>query len=189
MFSPTKDILGDDFKGIDARVGDAAALPFRDEEFDLLVSIRFLRDIVTFDIAKQVMGEFSRICKKYAIIQLGQNTKAGFNPDPDGTMGGSLSATDIKNFFKDYGFKITDKRLVHSLKEENYTSEIYHYLFGPWILWQTCILQVRPIQTARLFSSTKVFFIVVLASFFRKNAKEIPEISGWDSPMRCFGCV
>lgn len=152
MFSPTKDILGDDFKGIDARVGDAAALPFRDEEFDLLVSIRFLRDIVTFDIAKQVMGEFSRICKKYAIIQLGQNTKAGFNPDPDGTMGGSLSATDIKNFFKDYGFKITDKRLVHSLKEENYTSEIYHYLFGPWILWQTCILQVRPIQTARLFS-------------------------------------
>ena len=51
MISTAQKILGSDFDGIDARVGDAASLPFKDNEFDLLVSTRFLRDIVVFSVA------------------------------------------------------------------------------------------------------------------------------------------
>ena len=45
MILTAQNILGSDFDGIDARVGDAASLPFKDNEFDLLVSTRFLRDL------------------------------------------------------------------------------------------------------------------------------------------------
>jgi ubiquinone/menaquinone biosynthesis C-methylase UbiE len=126
MISTAKSILGDAFKGVDARVGDAAALPFGNEEFDLLVSTRFLRDIVTYSVAKDVLKEFSRITKKYAIIQLGQNFESGFAPNENSTMGGSLSEKAIHKLLLDNKFKVIEKRLVHSLEQDN--SEIYHYL-------------------------------------------------------------
>ena len=109
MISTAQKILGSDFDGIDARVGDAAALPFKDKEFDLLVSTRFLRDIVVFSVAKDILREFARITKKYAIIQLGHNRTTGFTPHENSPMGGWLSEMELPSpcyaFFEQTVFK------------------------------------------------------------------------------------
>ena len=126
MILTAQNILGSDFDGIDTRVGDAASLPFKDKEFDLLVSTRFLRDIVTFSVAKEILREFARITKKYAIIQLGHNRKTGFVPDENSPMGGWLSEKDLTKLLNSYGFEVVEKRLVLERDEEE--SDIYHIL-------------------------------------------------------------
>jgi len=126
MISSAKNILGSDFDGIDARVGDAASLPFKDKEFDLLVSTRFLRDIVVFSVAKEILREFARITKKYAIIQLGHNRTTGFVPDENSPMGGWLSENELTKLLNGYGFEVMEKRLVLEHNEEG--TDIYHIL-------------------------------------------------------------
>lgn len=126
MIETAKSILGDAFTGIDARIGDAADLPFKDGEFDLLVSTRFLRDIVTFRHAKTILKEFARVTDRYAIIQLGHNRKGGFAPDEDVPMGGWLSEADTVALLSDYGFKVLDKRLV--LKRDDDGTDVFHFL-------------------------------------------------------------
>lgn len=126
MISTAKKILGDDFRSVDARVGDAASLPYQDEEFDLLVSTRFLRDIVVYRTAKEILREFSRVTKRYAIIQLGQNRQEGFVPDEGTPMGGSLSEADIYQLLKVNRFEVIEKRLVLSHNKEG--TDIYHFL-------------------------------------------------------------
>ena len=126
MISTAKKILGADFTGVDARVGDAAALPFKDQEFDLLVSTRFLRDIVVYRVAKDILREFSRVTKQYAIIQLGHNRSEGFVPDEETPMGGVLSEKDTYKLLKDNGFEVLEKR--HVLSHDDDGSDIYHML-------------------------------------------------------------
>jgi hypothetical protein len=81
---------------------------------------------VTFKAAKEILAEFSRVTKKYAIIQLGQSLSEGAVPDENGTMGGTLSETEIDRLLSNYRFKVLEKRLVHSLEDDN--SEIFHIL-------------------------------------------------------------
>lgn len=126
MIRTAGEILGDSFVDVDAITGDATDLPYKDEEFDLLVSTRFLRDIVTLKVAKKILSEFSRVTKKYAIIQLGQNLGDDMRPDENGTMGGSFSAQEIDELLLEYNFRVIEKRLVHSLPNDN--SEIFHML-------------------------------------------------------------
>ena len=126
MISAAKRILGDDFKKVDVRVGDASSLPYDADEFDLLVSTRFLRDIVSYRTAKKVLREFSRVTKQYAIIQLGQNRQEGFIPDDESPMRGSLSETGVHKLLKENRFEVIEKRLV--LSHENEGTDIYHFL-------------------------------------------------------------
>ena len=126
MISTAQKTLGSDFDGIDARVGDAASLPFKDKEFDLLVSTRFLRDIVVFSVAKEILREFARVTKKYAIIQLGHNRKKGFTPHENSPMGGWLSEKELTKLLNGYGFEVVEKRLVLEHNEEG--TDIYHIL-------------------------------------------------------------
>lgn len=126
MIGTAKDILGEAFEGVDARVGDAADLPFKDGAFDLLVSTRFLRDIVTFRHAKAILQEFSRVTSQYAIIQLGHNRKGGFVPDEDVPMGGWLSESDTLALLKDHGFEVLQKRPV--LKRDDDGTDVFHFL-------------------------------------------------------------
>ena len=50
-------------------IGDATKLPYKAQSFDLLVCFRFLPWIVSFGDLKIILNEFSRVCKKYAIIE------------------------------------------------------------------------------------------------------------------------
>lgn len=105
--------------------GDAAKLPYADGQFDLLVSTRFLRDIVHFGTAKQILAEFSRITRKYAIIQLGETPGKGRTPDDDEVMSSLMSRKAIDALLKAHGFSATDRRLVKTVEDGG---EIYHIM-------------------------------------------------------------
>jgi ubiquinone/menaquinone biosynthesis C-methylase UbiE len=106
--------------------GLANELPYEDGQFDLLVSTRFLADIIPFGVAKQALAEFSRVTKKYAIIQLGHQRAGGQTPDDRYTMSTMMSAKAINTLLRDNGFSVVAKRLVKSSDEGE--SRIYHFL-------------------------------------------------------------
>lgn len=106
-------------------VGDAADLPYKDGAFDLVVSTRFLRDIVLFGPAKGMLAEMARVTSKYAIIQLGNNIKGGRMPDDTEVMGGNMSRAAVDKLLKANGLKVKQRALV---KSEPEVGEIYHIL-------------------------------------------------------------
>lgn len=126
MIAQAKEILGDTMTGVDARVGISTELPFENGEFDLLVSTRFLRDIIPFRDAEKSLEEFARVTKSFAIIQLGITTNArGRTPKPNEPMGSDLSLRQVTNLLDAVGFKIEDQKLVK--EDPNDNSEIYHF--------------------------------------------------------------
>lgn len=127
MIAQAADLLGDAFNKCSTKVGTATALPYADNAFDLLVSTRFLRDIIVFKEAKQALAEFARVTKTYAIIQLGQTTNAkGATPLANDAMGSKLSATQVDNLLKSVGLTVVERRLVKSDPADQ--SEIFHIL-------------------------------------------------------------
>ncbi len=127
MLNTASSLLGDQFNECSVMTGNAIELPYSDNQFDLVVSTRFLRDIIVSDDAKKALKEFARVTKKYAIIQLGQNTKPKGEPvDPGMVLGSRLSETGNRKLMKDSGFKIVDKRLVKS--DPDISSDIFHFL-------------------------------------------------------------
>ncbi len=125
MITAAREALGALYDKCSCTVGDAMDLPYKDGAFDLVVSTRFLRDIVSFGMAKQMLSEMARVTSKYAIIQLGNDFKTGRTPDDDEVMGGNFSKAGITTLLKDHGLKVTDRRLVLSEPE---IGEIYHVL-------------------------------------------------------------
>lgn len=119
--------LGPDFKACKTVTGTATALPYEDGAFDLVVSTRFLRDIISFADAKKALAEFGRVTRKYAIIQLGQSTaEQAVTPVRDEAMGSKLSARQNRRLLASAGFRVIDRRLVK--EDPDAQSEIYHFL-------------------------------------------------------------
>lgn len=127
MLSTANKILGDAFKECKVTVGSAMKLDYADNQFDLLVSTRFLRDIIIADDAKLALAEFVRVTKRFAIIQLGENTQSRSEKVyGDTVLASRLSSAGNKRMLNDVGLKIIEKRLVKS--DPNSNSEIFHYL-------------------------------------------------------------
>tara|TARA_R110002096_G_scaffold15036_10_gene52983 strand:+ start:3296 stop:3922 length:627 start_codon:yes stop_codon:yes gene_type:complete len=125
MIAAAQEALGPLYDKCVCTIGDAADLPYKDGAFDLVVSTRFLRDIVLFGAAKQMLSEMARVTSKYAIIQLGNNFTRGRTPADDEVMGGNFSASGLERLLKSYRLKIKDRRLVLS---EPTVGEIHHIL-------------------------------------------------------------
>lgn len=120
-------ILGADYEKCRTHRGYSTDLPFEDGEFDLVVSTRFLRDIVSFGDAKKTIEEFARVSKGYAILQLGYRVNAPFDkPQDDERMGSRMSREDVIDLLTDYGFEEIESRKVKEL--DNGDSEIHHFL-------------------------------------------------------------
>ncbi|MDJ0641016.1 MAG: class I SAM-dependent methyltransferase [Paracoccaceae bacterium] len=119
-------ILGDMIKKCELVRGQSIDLPFEDGAFDLLVSTRFLRDIISFADARRSLDEFARVTKRFAIIQLGHAIEGGTTPEDHVTMRSEMSAEGIDKLLADHGFTVTEKRLVKYDEDEN--SEIHHIL-------------------------------------------------------------
>ncbi len=112
MLGAAKDALGALYKKCSLQTGDAAHLPFVDGEFDLLVSTRFLRDIVVYEAARKMLAEFSRVTSRYAIIQLGEDPSGHADPDEDEVMGSRMSRAAVDTLLQDIGLRVLDRRLV-----------------------------------------------------------------------------
>jgi ubiquinone/menaquinone biosynthesis C-methylase UbiE len=125
MIGAARAALGPLYDKCSCTVGDAMDLPYADSAFDLVVSTRFLRDIVTFGMAKKMLAEMARVTSKYAIIQLGNNFDDGRTPDDEEVMGGNLSKAAVDVTLLAHGLRVKDRRLVLSEPE---IGEIYHIL-------------------------------------------------------------
>lgn len=112
MIDAAKDSLGKLFDGCTTSVGDAGELPFADGEFDLLVSTRFLRDIILFDHARRVIAEFARVTSKYAIIQLGERKDGVEAPQDDEVMGSKMTGAAVDKLLLANGLEPVERRLV-----------------------------------------------------------------------------
>lgn len=127
MIAQARAQLGAQFAQCETVTGTATALPFADGAFDLLVSTRFLRDIITFADAKLALAEFARVTSGHAIIQLGESTASKpASVADDEAMGSLLSARQNRHLLADAGFQVVEKRLVKS--DPVAQSEIYHML-------------------------------------------------------------
>lgn len=127
MLDTARDILGEQYSACKTSVGFSTALPFEDGQFDLLVSTRFLRDIILFRDVKATLAEFSRVTKGHAILQLGINLKEPFEiPPDDEKMGSRMSMDQTGSLLRDYGFKIIGSRFVKGVRDQS--SEIRHIL-------------------------------------------------------------
>ncbi len=127
MLNTAKSILGDSFGKCRVTTGSAMALDFADGQFDLLVSTRFIRDIIVARDAKSALAEFARVTKRYAIIQLGENTQTRSSTvDGDYILGSRLSSAGNVKMLKSFGFNVVEKRLVKSDPDQN--SNVYHFL-------------------------------------------------------------
>lgn len=119
--------LGDKFARCNTKIGSAMELPYQDGEFDLVVSTRFLRDIIVYRDAKKAIAEFARVTCKFAILQLGQTTLSkGNQPLANDAMGSTLTEKQMDNLLKSTGLKAVERRLVKA--DPDTDSEIFHIL-------------------------------------------------------------
>jgi ubiquinone/menaquinone biosynthesis C-methylase UbiE len=106
MIAAAQESLGALFQKCDCRTGDAANLPYPDGAFELVVSTRFLRDIVVFGMAKKMLAEMIRVSSRYAIIQLGNAIEGDRLPNDDEVWGGNMSKDSIDRLLAEYGVKV-----------------------------------------------------------------------------------
>ncbi len=126
MIEAARQEIGADFDKCDAIVGSAMDLPYEDGQFDLVVSTRFLRDIILFKDAKTALSEFIRVSKKYLIIQLGEAISDGRQVADDETWHSTMSAEMNLAILAEHGLDVLDRRLVKKDPDEN--SRIHHIL-------------------------------------------------------------
>ncbi len=125
MLAAAHRALGEDYAKCTCVTGDAAALPYRKGQFDLLVSTRFLRDIVLFADAKRMLAEMARVTRKFAIIQLGHDPNGHRMPADDEVMGSLMGRAEVDALLAGNGLEVTDRRLVKTMEDGG---EIHHVL-------------------------------------------------------------
>lgn len=126
MIEQAKRELGDEYGATNAVTGTSTALPFSDDEFDLLVSTRFMHSIIVFSDVKKTLTEFSRVTKHHAILQLGISVKPVDDyPKDNERMDCRLSREELDALLAKHKFEITDQALV---KDDEENGEIYNFL-------------------------------------------------------------
>ncbi|MBQ1202787.1 MAG: class I SAM-dependent methyltransferase [Loktanella sp.] len=125
MIEAAQKSLGPLFDTCKCSVGDAASLPYSDGQFDLVVSTRFLRDIVPFGTAKKMLSEMVRVSSRFLIVQLGSSPDVGSVPADHEVWGGRMSQSAVDELLADHGLTVLDRRLVLSGPE---VGNIHHIL-------------------------------------------------------------
>lgn len=112
MLDTARAELGTLYDKCDLRLGDATELPYVDSEFDLTVCIRFLTDIVPFEVALRSLSEIHRVTRKHAILML-KTTAEGHEkqsfPEMDKRLGIAPTARDLEWLLIGCGFKIREQ--------------------------------------------------------------------------------
>jgi ubiquinone/menaquinone biosynthesis C-methylase UbiE len=109
MLTQASRYLGDDYAACHVSIGDARALPYEAESFDLVVCFRFLNQIVSFDDAQTILRELRRVTRSAAFLQL----KARQDrvppvplPGPGEMMSDRLYQADLERILESAGFSV-----------------------------------------------------------------------------------
>jgi len=107
MIRQSEASLGDKFVLCDVDVGDAKKLPYKEEQFDLVVCFRFLPWVVSFRDAKVILKEIIRVCKSHAIIEfcVGNSARSGKRPSEKAALWNQLNEAELSQLLSSVGFK------------------------------------------------------------------------------------
>ncbi|VEN74509.1 putative S-adenosyl-L-methionine-dependent methyltransferase [Candidatus Desulfarcum epimagneticum] len=120
MILEAKRLRGDLLKKCKIDMGDARNLPYPDNSFDIIVCFRFFGGHVTFQDAKKVISEFSRVSRKYVILELSAVSEedSGFNlqnlPEDQPIDKSNLSEKERIELFKGFGLRVLVKKTAYS---------------------------------------------------------------------------
>ncbi|NNL72909.1 MAG: class I SAM-dependent methyltransferase [Silicimonas sp.] len=127
MLSEATRLRGDEMNGCTTHVGSAMSLPFEDNSFDLLVSVRFLSEIITFADARKALADFARVTRSFAVLQLCEtNDGQGQTPAEDAAMRDLMERADVDALLIDHGFNPIERFLVREDAEG--VSRVHHIL-------------------------------------------------------------
>jgi ubiquinone/menaquinone biosynthesis C-methylase UbiE len=129
MLYEAKKLRGDLLEKCIVDIGDARTLPYENNSFDLIVSIRFVDGHLAFKDAKKVISEFCRVSRKYLIVELAtvpEGDESQFriqNLQEKQPISGRLSESERIRFFKGFGLKMVAEETAY--KEEKSYVIIY----------------------------------------------------------------
>lgn len=127
MIGEARKLRGTEISNCDMRVGSAMQLPFGDSRFDILISVRFLSEIVTFADAKKALKEFSRVSRSWAILQLSETSEGnGRLPDEEAAMRDLMQPSQVDTLLTNHGFRPLKRFLVR--EDGDGISRINHIL-------------------------------------------------------------
>jgi len=93
--------------------GSATSLPFPDGTFDLVVSTRFLRHILTYRDARRALAEMARVTRGHAIIELGGNDLFSVPLREGKPMRDRMKLEDVRSMLAANGFEIVEETVTH----------------------------------------------------------------------------
>ncbi|MFN3942514.1 MAG: class I SAM-dependent methyltransferase [Flavobacterium sp.] len=112
MLENSKNYLKENYNHCKLQIGDASKINYGDNFFDLVICFRFLPHIVSLETALKSIQEVSRVCSKYAIIQIGirdKNFKRLRKPLPHEKMGTWFYENEINDLFLKNNLKVINK--------------------------------------------------------------------------------
>jgi ubiquinone/menaquinone biosynthesis C-methylase UbiE len=111
------------FDGCNMLVGDATDIKFIDETFDLVVSVRFLQNIIPLGDVRIALREMARVCRGRAILQMEirkEEVARAAPPAENKPMRGGLYERDVRKLLLTAGFEVEDITKVYDHKESDY---------------------------------------------------------------------
>jgi ubiquinone/menaquinone biosynthesis C-methylase UbiE len=94
-------------------VGDSRQLIIGDSTFDLVVSFRFLFSIVSFQDSLTALSEISRVCRKFAILELPWGKRRALKVKEN--MRHGLTRGEMLQLITDFGFEVISE---HTVKQD-----------------------------------------------------------------------
>ena len=100
-------------------IQDMVKIPKDDCSVDLAICFRFIPWIVSFKEAKVALSELSRVCNKYAIIELcvGKHNTSNNIINDDSTLWDNYNKEELTIWLKDFNFEVIDIKFLYDNKE------------------------------------------------------------------------
>lgn len=122
MLKVAREELGAAYEKCRIHLGSADSLPYENNFFDAVVCFRFF-GLISFEMANRVLKEIHRVTKDKAIIRVpvrNESVTLAGSIDPNESVQGKLLESEVIAWFREYGFEVTDIRLIEQREKASY---------------------------------------------------------------------
>ena len=123
MLRAAREIYGAALEGATLEVGDATALKYADKAFDLVVSVRFLQNIIPYRMVKLALKEMARVTRFWGILEFEVRKHDAVDvglPGEDDPLRGLMYQHQIDEMLEQAGFRTKDVTPVYDNGASNY---------------------------------------------------------------------